>query len=852
MPVGPCYTGRCGSHAVPLQSVEQLFTGPGEIRALCRSIAWEQTSLGPVEQWPQGLRMAVQLCLDARFPMAVWAGPDLVLIYNQGYPPVLGRGRHPWALGRPAREVWSSIWDQIGTELEQVMRGESTWHEDRRFVIPRDGRNEETFFTYSFTPIQEADGQIVGVLNVFTETTERVKSLEAQVERYRRLFDTIDEGFCIIEMLFDDQGKPSDYRFLEMNPAFVAQTGLMDARGRTVREMVPEHEEHWFEVYGKIALTGEPVRFQQEARHLDPPRWYDVYAFRYGPAEKRQVAVLFNDVTGRKLAELEQAADLDALRRMHALSGREATGFESLLEEAMQTAIAIMHADQGNLQLLEGDTLRIVAHQGHQQPFLDYFAAAERVASVCGEATRQGERVVVTDVEQSPIFVGTPSLPVLRAAGVRAVQSTPMLTRAGRLVGILSTHWNTPHTPDEHALWRLDLLARQAADLIEAKQAEARLVAANRQLAEADRRKNEFLAVLSHELRNPLAPIASSLYVLDHAPPGGEQAERAKQVIVRQVGQLSSLVNDLLDVTRITRNKVQLHKERLELNEVVRRVVEDHRTSFERAGVHLELALSFRPVPVFADRTRIAQVVGNLLQNSAKFTVRGGRTRVSVEVEKSEAVVRVDDDGVGITRETLECLFQPFTQAEQSLDRSQGGLGLGLALIKGLVELHGGRVAAHSAGVGHGAEFVVRLPLDRDAVLEASTATARVAEAPRRVLIIEDNVDAADSLGEALQFGNHDVAVAYNGPEGLAKAREFHPDVVLCDIGLPGMDGYDVARAFRGDDALKGAFLVALSGYALPQDLQRAADAGFERHLAKPLTIQKLEEVLASVSPTPD
>lgn len=390
-------------------------------------------------------------------------------------------------------------------------------------------------------------------------------------------------------------------------------------------------------------------------------------------------------------------------------------------------------------------------------------------------------------------------------------------------------------------------VASATVDLTPLKLAEDKLTAANLQLAEADRRKNEFLAVLSHELRNPLAPIQDSLYVLDHAPAGGDQAHRAKQVIGRQVAQLSSLVNDLLDVTRITRNKVHLQKERLELGEAVRRAVEDNRSLFERAGVHLELLLAPRPVPVLADRTRIAQIVGNLLQNAAKFTRRGGHARVSMVAEGGEAVVRVADDGVGIAPEMLARLFQPLLQAEQSLDRSMGGLGLGLALVKGLVELHGGAVSAQSAGLGCGTEVVVRIPLDSGAATDASAGTAHTARARRRVLIIEDNADAADSLCEVLEFGDHVVAVAYNGPEGITKARELRPDVVLCDIGLPGMDGYEVARVFRADQMLKCAFLVALSGYALPEDLQRAADAGFDRHLAKPLSLEKLDELLASL-----
>jgi PAS domain S-box-containing protein len=368
-------------------------------------------------------------------------------------------------------------------------------------------------------------------------------------------------------------------------------------------------------------------------------------------------------------------------------------------------------------------------------------------------------------------------------------------------------------------------------------------------LREADRRKNDFLAVLSHELRNPLAPIRNSTYILERAAPGGSQAKRAIEVIDRQTGQLARLVDDLLDVTRITRNRIQLQRETIELNELVRRTMEDQRSLFEKSQVHLELHPAPRLVLVNGDWNRLAQILGNLLQNAAKFTPRGGETRIAISADAAEklAVIRVSDTGAGMAPEMVSRLFQPFSQADSTLDRSKGGLGLGLALVKGLVELHGGDVTAHSAGLGKGAEFVVRLPL---AIEEAAAPQPgeSVTRRRRRVLVIEDNVDAADSLREVLEFREHEVAATYNGPEGVAKAREFCPDVVLCDIGLPGMDGYDVARAFRSDEALKGAYLVALSGYALPEDLQRAQEAGFDRHLAKPPSLEKLEELLGSLS----
>jgi signal transduction histidine kinase len=373
------------------------------------------------------------------------------------------------------------------------------------------------------------------------------------------------------------------------------------------------------------------------------------------------------------------------------------------------------------------------------------------------------------------------------------------------------------------------------------------LVAANAQLLEADRRKNEFLAVLSHELRNPLAPIRNSLYILERAAPGGEQARRALAVIDRQATQLSNLVNDLLDVTRITRNKVQLQKQRLDLSQLVQRAVEDNRSLFDRGEVRLSCDLAPGPIYITADATRIAQIVGNLLQNAAKFTGPGGRAHVSLTVEAGQATIRVVDNGAGMTPDTVTRLFQPFMQVDQTLDRSKGGLGLGLALVKGLVEMHGGSIEAHSDGLGKGAAFVVCLPIDEKSRPEDPATPALGPRVSRRVLIIEDNLDAAESLREALALGEHEVEVAHSGPDGIEKARSFRPDVVLCDIGLPGMDGYDVARIVRQDPALRSTFMVALSGYASPEDVERAAQAGFQRHLAKPPSVDALERVLAEL-----
>ncbi len=388
-------------------------------------------------------------------------------------------------------------------------------------------------------------------------------------------------------------------------------------------------------------------------------------------------------------------------------------------------------------------------------------------------------------------------------------------------------------------------------DVTERNQAQAALRQANDRLIEADHRKNEFLAVLSHELRNPLSPVRSSLYILERATPGGEQARRALQIIDRQARHMTRLIEDLLDVTRISRGKINLQRERVNLSALARGVAEDHREAFSKNGVDLRVEVAGEPLWVNADPTRLAQVIGNLLSNSAKFTARGGRTVLCVEANaRGQAVIRVRDDGVGLSRESLARLFEPFAQAPQTIDRSRGGLGLGLALVKGLVEMHGGSVAAHSEGEGKGSAFTVVLPLHlptRDELVVAP-APERGSSA-RRVLVVEDNVDVAESLREALELGDHEVAVAYSGPEGVEVARRVMPDVVLCDIGLPGMDGYGVAGVLRADPnaSLRSTFLIALSGYAQQEDVMKSRSAGFDRHMAKPPSIEALEKLLSEV-----
>lgn len=383
--------------------------------------------------------------------------------------------------------------------------------------------------------------------------------------------------------------------------------------------------------------------------------------------------------------------------------------------------------------------------------------------------------------------------------------------------------------------------------LAERLRSEAKLSEEHARLEEMHRRKNDFLAMLSHELRNPLAPIRNSAVLLEHQPSLDAQGRRAVAIITRQAAHLASIVDDLLDVTRYVRGKLVLSCARIDLAELVERLVDDYRATVPQG---VTLVAPPGPTWIRGDSTRLRQALGNLLSNAAKFTPPTGDVLVRLTHAADRAVLEVADSGVGIDAQLLGHIFEPFTQADRSLARTDGGLGLGLSVVKGIIELHGGTVAAESEGANRGARFIIELPAEVSATQPADGAS-QLAEPPvdstRRVLVIEDNRDTAESLRTLLELEGHVVDVAHDGPEGVRKARELHPDVVLCDIGLPGLSGYDVARAVRADNALDDVALVAVTGYAGPEDRQRAAEAGFVRHLAKPMDPERLGALLGGL-----
>ena len=373
--------------------------------------------------------------------------------------------------------------------------------------------------------------------------------------------------------------------------------------------------------------------------------------------------------------------------------------------------------------------------------------------------------------------------------------------------------------------------------------------AENTQAKEADIRKNEFLAMLAHELRNPLAPIGYMLEVMKRADGNGDLIKPALGTIERQVRQMTRLIDDLLDVSRISRDKLQLRREEIKLAPVIHQVVDASRSACEAARIELSVTLPPQPVYLHADPVRLEQVFGNLLNNACKFTKPGGRISLVAERQGGDVVVTVTDSGVGIPSDMLPKIFEMFTQGDQTLERSQGGLGIGLTLVQRLVKMHGGSVQAFSEGMHRGSEFVVRLPalikkpesLSPDPTVgQPTTITAR------RILVVDDNHDAADSLSILLKLSGNETHLAFDGEEAVEAAERFRPDVILLDIGMPKLNGYGAARKIREQLWGKGMVLVALTGLGQDEDRQKTADAGFDGHLVKPVEYAALTKLLSS------
>jgi signal transduction histidine kinase len=488
-----------------------------------------------------------------------------------------------------------------------------------------------------------------------------------------------------------------------------------------------------------------------------------------------------------------------------------------------------------------GDALELASCAGIPEQGVHALRRLEFGQAICGTVALERRPVVATHIQQST----EPLVQLVKSFGIRAYACNPLLF-GDRLLGTLSfaTRGRDEFPQDE--LEFLQTISRYVTMAYE----RLRLI---NQLREADRRKDDFLALLAHELRNPLAPIRNSLQVLRLRGPDEPEVLWGQAVIERQVVHLTRLIDDLLDISRITRDKLELRKQWVGLAEVLQGALESSRPLIEQQGHRLEVRLPEEPVYLHGDLIRLAQVFMNLLTNAAKYTRPGGHIRLLAERRGDRLTVRIKDTGIGIPADKLPHLFEMFFQVDRTLEQAQGGLGIGLALVRRLVELHGGSVEARSDGPGQGSEFLVHLPIPAGPVEAApppepgGKGTARLLG--RRILVVDDNQDAADSLALLLQLTGNEVHTAHDGLEAVEAALRFRPDVVLLDLGMPKLNGYDACRRIRAQPGGKDMWLVALTGWGQEEDRRRSHEAGFNGHLVKPVDPAALEKLLADLPP---
>jgi len=490
----------------------------------------------------------------------------------------------------------------------------------------------------------------------------------------------------------------------------------------------------------------------------------------------------------------------------------------------------------------------VLAQAGMECLFYDTSNALERELNigagaliVTEEALLGGTEGMLTDfVQHQPQWS---ELPVLILTNRES--NSPTVVRFMELLGNVTLIERPVRIAVLVSALRAALRARQRQYQIRAHIAERERI--EESLRETDRRKDEFLATLAHELRNPLAPISNTLHLLRTGDCNGPDAQVARGIIERQVQHLTRLVDDLLDVSRITRGNVTLRREVVDLEIVVRNAIETSKPLIEAASHRLEVTLPKEPVRLHADPVRLSQALSNLLNNAAKYTPNRGHIHLKVTREDGMAVIRVKDDGIGMNEPVLSKVFDLFVQGDNGIGRSQGGLGIGLTLVRTFVGLHGGTVEALSRGVGRGSELVIRLPALEAVDQPPAPVAEEHIETPhgRRILVVDDNQDGAHSLAMLLQMQGNEVCTVYDGPEAVEAVAQFHPDVVLLDIGLPTLNGYETARRLRALPDSRDVLIIALTGWGQEEDRRRSREAGFDHHLVKPVDLQVLETLLA-------
>lgn len=753
----------------------------------------------------------------------------IITSWNKGAERIFGYSAEE-AIGKPILIlIPSDHYNEEPAILERIKNGERIKHYET-IRITKAGKLVDISLTIS--PIKDANGKIIGASKIAREITDikRTKQqLKASDERYRTLFNSIDEGFCIIEVLFDQAGSPIDYHFLEINPAFEKLTGIPAdeaLRGTPISQLVPNFEERWYQLYGEVAMTGEPIRTVEGSEAMG--RWFDINAFRVGGKKSKKVAVLFNNITERKQAEQDREKllkQLEAERSKLAYLFTKAPAF-----------VATLQGPDHIFELTNPAYLQLIGHRD---------VIGKPVREALPEIDGQGFFEILDNVFQTgEPFIG-------RELSVQ-LQWEPNAPLENRFVDFV-------YQPIFEANGSVSGIFAHGFDITEQVQA--------RQDAEkANRAKDEFLATLSHELRTPLNAILGWSTMLSDKRINEAARQGAIETIQRNARIQSQLIDDILDVSRIISGKLKLETQPLELSSIIEAAVESILPAAQGKEIRLQRVLDSDSSMISGDRNRLQQIVWNLLSNAVKFTPKGGRVQIRLERINSHIEIIVSDSGIGISPEVLPFIFDRFRQADSATTRQHGGLGLGLAIVRHLVEMHGGTVEAESGGEGSGSTFTVKLPLITLRSVEVSPEKSKEREHPTsnrdvpfectpeleglHVLVVDDEEDGRALVTVVLEKCGAKVTEADSAAAGLKLLQELRPDILLSDLGMPGEDGYSLIKKVRALSVEQGGITpaAALTAYARVEDRMKVLRAGFQIHLPKPVEPAELIAVVANLS----
>ncbi len=769
---------------------------------------WSTTPLGTLELWPLSLKTAVSLILRARQPMFIGWGTHYISLYNDACIPILGN-KHPDALGHSMADVWREIWDELRPLNEAVMRGESLSFENKLFELAGRVAPGPHYFSFTYTPLLDDDGQVAGIFCVATETTSTVKIAD-DARTARAAQQALAESEERLRLATD----ASEIAFWDVNlpeGSLIWQPRLRTMFGITTDEPLSLdnffaglHQDDRAPVARAFAAACDPQRrelFNVEYRTVGR----DDGRVRWIAAKGRG---LF-DATGRCTRANGTAIDITSRKTS---------------ELAMEVALEASHTG--------------TFHWDIQDNQLTWDGALDRLFGL-----RPGE--VVRSLDQFIALVH----PEDRAEVIRGCE------RCRDVGDNFEMEFRVVY-PDGSVHWLYDrgrtfldptgrakTMTGACVDITD-------YVGTREALKLADRQKDEFLATLAHELRNPLAPLRTGLHLLQNFKGGlPSQANQVLGIMQRQFDHMVRLIDDLLDIARIRQGKILLRDDLLSLQVVLEQALEGVQALLDAQGHELSWDGVDPALRVMGDPTRLVQVVGNLLNNAAKYTPRGGRValRGGEATQPGMLLIEVADTGIGIPPDMLEQVFDRFAQVQEHLDHAQGGLGIGLSVVKGLVEMHGGRVAAESAGLGAGSLFRIWLPrADTPEPVKVDPPTSPGSIERYRVLIVDDNRDAAETMAMVLDMNGHEVLLAHDGQTAVEMVKRHDPAVVFLDIGMPGMNGYETATLLRALPGAQARVLVALTGWGSKADQARSLEAGFDHHLTKPVDIDKIQRVMSA------